>query len=189
MITLTSKQSHQIKFPGSKETVSHILPVLTVTVETGVAVFTLIGTNPHDWTRDTLSFPVGAPCAAAEFASGIASACPVSFWTPLNKEDNTGEISFTAPVTVNGSTDDGHSVTAFGDVHISIPGSAVPPPLGLAVDSALVSYSAQAGQPILQMALAVFGTCTAFLRVSYTAYIVNSHGGIVVTGGGTTAKE
>jgi hypothetical protein len=29
-------------------------------VETGVVVFTLLGTNPHGWTCDTLVFPVGA---------------------------------------------------------------------------------------------------------------------------------
>jgi hypothetical protein len=183
MITLISKQSQQIQFPGNPSPRPNILPAHTVTVETGVAVFTLLGTNPHDWTRDTLSFPVGAPCPPAEFASGIASASPASFWTPLDNEVH-GPTIFDAPVQVAGVTDDGHRVSASGAAHIIIPFEAVPPPFGCAVDSASVAYSSQAGQPVIQLALAVFGNCTALLRVSYTAYIVNNHGGIVIGPGG-----
>jgi hypothetical protein len=85
MVTLISKESHQIKFPGGtiRGPSSHPFPV-TVTVETGVAVFKLVGTNPHDWTRDTLVFPVGAAGPASDFISRIASAAPASFWTPMN---------------------------------------------------------------------------------------------------------
>lgn len=174
MITLTSKQSDQIKFPGSQATASPLLPTLTVTVETGVAIFTLVGTNPHDWTRDTLSFPIGAPCTAAEFASGIACASPASFWGPTHIElvAPGGPIFGTGP----------------GGQQVQIPPELVPQPYGCAVDSALVSYSVQAGQPVLQLALAVFGTSTALLRAAYTAYIVNTHGGIASSGGGLNTK-
>jgi hypothetical protein len=87
MVTLISRESHQVKFPGG--TIKGRSPLqpsiaLTVTVETGVAVFALLGTNPHDWTRDTLAVPVGAAGPAADFISGIASAAPTSFWTPMN---------------------------------------------------------------------------------------------------------
>jgi hypothetical protein len=64
MVTLVSRESHQIKFPGGAvERRPPLAPIssTTVTVETGVVVFTLPGTNPHDWTRDTLAFPVGNP--------------------------------------------------------------------------------------------------------------------------------
>ncbi len=83
MITLTSKESQQIEFPGGAPSLP-VLGALTVTVETGVAVFAFVGTHAHDWTRDTLSFPVGGPCTAGEFVSGIASAAPASFWTPYS---------------------------------------------------------------------------------------------------------
>jgi hypothetical protein len=185
-IPLISKQAKQIQFHADNTPVTPLHPALNVTIETGVAVFTFLGTNPNDWTRDTLSFPVGVPGAAAEFTSGMASAGVASFWTPLKSEPHSPEVTYSAPVSVGGSTDDGHSVTASGSVEISIPSVALPPPLGCAVDSASVSYSAQAGQPVLEVALAVFGVCTAFLRVSYTAFIVNSHGAVVVTGGAAT---
>lgn len=83
MITLTSKESQQIEFPGGAPSLP-VLGSLTVTVETGVAVFSFVGAIAHDWTRDILSFPVGGPSTAAEFVSGIASAAPASFWTPYS---------------------------------------------------------------------------------------------------------
>jgi hypothetical protein len=178
MIALISKQSNQIKFPGYPSKDVAVFPAHTVTVETGVAVFNLVGTNPNDWTRDTLSFPVGAPCAADEFASGIACASPASFWTPSNTLESEPLI-FEAPVDVTGTTDDDHRVRASGTAHIRT-FQILPPRLGCAVDSSSVFYSEQDGQPIIQLALAVFGNNTALQRVSYTAYIVNSHGGIVI---------
>ena len=181
-VTLTSKESHQISFPGGTQ---HTLPVeppinLTVMVETGVVVFTLLGTNPHDWTRDTLSFPVGTTGPAAGFASGIAAAAPTSFWTPMNNAQTEGGGNEQVPVFLSGSTSGGDSVSVGGSIEVGLPGSIVPPPVGFAIDSAEIAYSAQAGQPVLTLALAVFGNCAAMLRASYTAHLITRSGGIVV---------
>jgi hypothetical protein len=176
MITLISKESHQIKFPGGSiqwHPLPHPLPV-TVTVETGVAVFALLGTNPHDWTRDTLVFPVGASGPASDFISGIASAAPTSFWTPMN---NLVTGTETISVTVSGNDSAGRFLQLSGGGTAVIP---VPPPVGFAIDSAKVAYSTQAGQPVLTLALAVFGNCAAMLRASYTVFVTNSSGGVVV---------
>ena len=179
MITLSSKTSSQIKFPGGGK----ITPVhgpLTITIETGVAIFALTGTNPHDWTRDTLSFPVGSPCPPGDFLSGMAVGSPASFWTPMNNVASTGDSSYSAPVSVSGTDGSGNGISLSGWAQITIPGSPIPPPIGVAVDSATVFYSPQAGQPVIQLALAVFGNCIAMLRANYTAYIVTTTGGIVV---------
>jgi hypothetical protein len=186
MIPLISKESQQIQLPGNSGPFTLIHPALTVTVETGVAVIAWTGTNPHDWTRDTLSFPVGVSSPADEFVSGMASASPASFWTPLKGEPVSPGTSYTIPVEVTGATDDGDGVSAGGQVTIVIPGTPAPPPLGCAVDAAVISHSSQAGQPTLQLSLAVFGVCTTLLRVSYTAYLVNSHGRLIVRPGGPT---
>jgi hypothetical protein len=143
---------------------------VTVTVETGVVVFTLLGTNPHDWTRDTLVFPVGAAGPAADFISGIASAAPASFWTPMNNVATADET-----VVVQGTDGDNLPIQSSGIV-----GVLVPPPVGFAIDSAEVAYSQEAGQPVLTLALAVFGNCAAMLRASYTAYIINGPVGSIV---------
>jgi hypothetical protein len=188
MVTLTAKESSKISFPGGTRGGIAIQPVLTVTVETGVAVFNLVGTHEHDWTRDTLSFPVGAPCAAAEFVSGIAAASPCSFWTPMNNLTSSGGGTSEIPVNVSGTTSGGDSVSSFGSISVSFPGSVIPPPIGFAVDSASVSYSAQAGQPVIELALAVFGNNIALVRVSYTAYIVSSKGGETGPISGPTTK-
>jgi hypothetical protein len=172
MVTLVSKSSSQISFPGSSISVSAIHPTLTVTVESGVAVFTLFGTNAHDWTRDTLSFPVGVPCSAVNYRSGIASASPTSFWTPLSAETVSTE---SVEVDVGGYDSAGDSFSASGGGNVTVPNV---PALGCAVDSASVEYSISAGQPILLLALAVFGTCTAMLRVSYTAHVVTGSTGV-----------
>jgi hypothetical protein len=171
MVSLTSKSSSQIKFPGNPS-ISRLEGAQTVTVETGVAVFALTGTHAHDWTRDTLVFPVGAPCTVTEFAGGIAAASPTSYWTPMNNLQ-----------VVGGGTEPGGDDSAGLPTTIYLPGSVVPPPIGVAIDSATVSYSAQEGQPIITMALAVFGNNCALLRASYTAFVVNTRGGVIVAGG------
>lgn len=188
MVTLTSKTSAQIKFPGTPSTGVgvELHGSQTVTVETGVAVFALTGTNPHDWTRDTLTFPVGAPCTAADYVSGIAAASPTSFWTPMKNIDSSGGGDEPVNLSVSGSTSSGDSVGGSASGSIFVPGSLIPPPIGVAIDSATVSYSAQAGQPVITMALAVFGNNCAMLRASYSAFIVTTSGGIVVGGGGGT---
>jgi hypothetical protein len=90
-------------------------------------------------------------------------------------------------VSVSGSTTGGDGVSASGTATIDLPSFPIPPPFGLAVDSATVAHSTQAGQPVLQLALAVFGRCTAFLRVSYTAHlIINSVQIVADPGGGGT---
>jgi hypothetical protein len=133
-------------------------------------VFTLLGTIPHDWTRDTLVFPVGAAGPAEDFMSGIASAAPTSFWTPMNNVATADET-----VGVQGIDNNGQLIQSSGSV-----GVLVPPPVGFAIDSAEVAYSQEAGQPVLTLALAVFGNCAAMLRASYTAYIINGPGGSIV---------
>jgi hypothetical protein len=185
MVNLISRESHQIKFPGG--TLPARLPVLppvtlTVTVETGVVVFTLLGTNPHDWTRDTLAFPVGAAAPSGDFISGIASAAPTSFWTPMNNVAISGGGQETAPVLVGGTDGNGSPIELSGSATVALPGVPVPPPVGFAIDAAEVAYSTSAGQPVLTLALAVFGNCAAMLRASYTAYIINGSGGVVVVG-------
>jgi hypothetical protein len=175
MVTLTSKSSAQIKFPGTPSTGVEVElhGSQTVTVETGVAVFALTGTNPHDWTRDTLTFPVGAPCPAGDYVSGIAAASPTSFWTPMGNIQGTSGGAVETGVDGNGNP-----------VITNLPGSLIPPPIGVAIDSATVSYSVGDGQPIITMALAVFGNNCAMLRASYSAFIVTTSGGIIVGGGG-----
>jgi hypothetical protein len=165
MITLTSKESSQIKIPGPLPSVP-ILGPETVTIETGVAVFAFVGTIAHDWTRDTLTFPVGAPGTSSEFVSGIAAASPCSFWTPYSL----APAGSTAGPDVEPVVVQSIPNTPLGGGLVFIP------PLGFAVDSATISYSAAAGQPVLQLALAVFGVSTALLRVSYSAFIVNRQG-------------
>ncbi len=176
MITLTSRESAQITIQGPT-TASPIVGTETVIIETGVAVFTLTGTIAHDWTRDSLSFPVAVPCTAGEFGGGIAVASPASFWTPyaLAPQGSTAGPDV-EPVIVQPIPN-----TQLGGALVFIP------PLGFAVDAASVAYSSAAGQPILTLALAVFGTSTALLRVSYTAYVINRRGTVVV-GGGTNER-
>jgi hypothetical protein len=84
VITLTSKDSHRIEFPDGSDPIVVLRGTRTATVETGVAVFSFVGTNAHDWTCDLLAFPGGVPCAPAEFVSGIAAASPTSFWKPYS---------------------------------------------------------------------------------------------------------
>lgn len=169
MITLTSKESSQIRLPGP----APALPILgteSVIVETGVAVFALVGTHLHDWTRDSLAFAVGVPCAQNEFVRGIASASPASFWTPYALAPQGSTVGpDVEPVIVQSIPN-----TPLGTALVFIP------PLGFAVDSASVSYSSADRQPVLQLALAVFGTSTALLRVSYTAFIIERQGVEVV---------
>lgn len=179
MITLTSKQSQQIEFPGGSNPIIAFGGTRTVTVETGVAVFSFVGTHAHDWTRDSLSFPVGAPCAQTQFVSGIAASNPASFWTPYSLAPAGSSVGEDVePVAVQPVPNE---PVAVGLVFI--------PPLGFAVDSATVSYSVSAGQPVLELALAVFGTSTALMRVSYTAFIVTVINEVIISGGGTTTTK
>jgi hypothetical protein len=171
VITLTSKESQQIEFPGGAPSLP-VLGALTVTVETGVAVFAFVGTHAHDWTRDTLSFPVGGPCTAGEFVSGIASAAPASFWTPYSLTPAGSSVGPDVELVVVQPI----AGTSAGGGLVFIP------PLGFAVDAAAVSYSAAAGSGVLQLSLAVFGTSTSLMRVSYTAFIVQRSGGVIVGG-------
>ena len=174
MVTLTSKNSSQIQFPGGQS--AGPIPLrrtLTIHIETGVAVFDLEGTNPHDWTRDTLTFPVGPTLAAgSSFVSGMAVGNPASFWTPLKNVQSTGSSDQSFSVT------DGNGNSQF--ISIDIPGSAIPPPIGYAVDGATVTATPGSSQAQITLALAVFGNNAAMQRCSYTAYIVTGEGGIVV---------
>jgi len=179
MVTVTSKSSKQIQFPGGLRHVGPIEETLTVTVETGVVIFQLSGTIAHDWTRDTVTFPVGINTSG--FVNGIASASATSFWTPLKNVSGTDGGSET--VFVQGSTGNGDSVSASGQV--SFPGSFTPPPIGVAIDSSTIAHSGT-GQPQLTLALAVFGNNTDMLRAEYTAFIVTAQNSIIVAGGSTT---
>ena len=179
-VTLISKESQQISFPGGTQpSLPDRPPVnLTVTIETGVVVFAFVGTNPHDWTRDTLTFPVGTP--GQGFDNGIAAAAPTSFWTPMNNvQTSAGGIE---PVSafLSGLSSSGDSVEVSGAIDVALPGSFIPPPVGFAVDAAEVAYSDSAGQPLLTLALAVFGNCAEMQRASYTAYLVTRPGGLLV---------
>ncbi|MGA3186301.1 MAG: hypothetical protein ABSF22_04260 [Bryobacteraceae bacterium] len=185
MISLTSKQSAQISFIATPRETVTITPPLTMIIESGVAVFSFAGTHANDWTRDTLAFPVGEPCTEALFLSGIAAASPASFWMPLEKgvSTSTSEVN----VEVSGADSAGNPVTLGGSVQIQ---QVFPPPIGCAVDSATVAYSAADGQPVLTLALAVFGETSFLIRVSYTAHIAMAeHRSIVVQGGATTVKQ
>jgi hypothetical protein len=106
----------------------------------------------------------------------------------MNNAQVSGGGSFDAPVQVNGFTNDGNSLSASGSAHIELPTFIVPPPIGVAVDSAWVAFSAQAQQPVLTLALAVFGNCAALLRVAYTVHVVIGHGGDHGGGGSTTVS-
>jgi hypothetical protein len=182
MVTVTSKSSKQIQFPGGLRRVGPLEETLTVTVETGVVIFQLSGTNAHDWTRDTVTFPVGQNTSG--FVSGIASASATSFWTPLKNVSGSNDGSET--IFVQGSTGSGDSVSASGQV--SFPGSLIPPPIGVAIDSSTITHSG-AAQPQLTLALAVFGDNTDMLRAEYTAFIVTAQSNIVAGGGTTTTVE
>jgi hypothetical protein len=166
MITLISKTSSLIQFPGGSQVIGRLPRTLTVTIETGVAVFNLVGTNPHDWTRDTLSFPVGNSIPRGDFVSGMALGHPASFWTPLENIQVVGGGSET--VSVQG--DDGSG----GWTNVQLPGSLVPPPIGYAVDSAVVTLTTGASHAQITLALAVFGNNAAMQRCGYTAYIVTA---------------
>ena len=185
-VTLISKESQQISFPGGTRRIRPVLPTvdLTVTIETGVVVFTFLGTNPHDWTRDTLTFPVGVAGPIEDFDNGIAAAAPTSFWTPMNNVQTAQGGTELVPIFLGGSSSSGDSVEVSGEIDIGLPGSLIPPPVGFAIDSAEVAYSDLDGQPVLTLALAVFGNCAAMLRASYTAYLVTRSGGLVVVGPG-----
>jgi hypothetical protein len=187
MVALISKETHQIQFPGGNVQAGgpplHHEIATTVMVETGVAVFTLLGTNPNDWTRDTVSFPVGVPTPRSDYINGIASAAPTSFWTPMTNLKAVGGGGESIPVNVSGSDSDGGSVSASGEVNLEIPGTFVPPPVGVAIDSAEVAYSDQSGQPVLTLAVAAFGNCAAMLRASYTAYLITGHDNVTVESG------
>jgi hypothetical protein len=172
MITLTSKESAHITVPGPAPA-SPILGTETVLIETGVAVFALTGTIAHDWTRDTLTFPVGVPCPPGAFVRGIAAASPASFWTPYAFPGSTAGPDV-EPVLVQQIPN-----TQLGGALVFLP------PLGFAVDAASVAYSSAAGQPTLTLALAVFGVSTALLRVSYTAYVVTRQGAVVAGSAGS----
>jgi hypothetical protein len=151
---------------------------LTVTVETGVVVFTLLGTNPHDWTRDTLSFPVGPAAPEAAFVSGVAAASPTSFLTPMKNVPIVDAGDETVFVSGSDSNNDQFS----GSGVVQLPAFPVPPPVGFAIDSAEISHG-QTGQATLTLAPAVFGNCAAMLRASYTAYIITRPGTGVTVGG------
>ena len=58
MVTLISKESQQIQLPGGTLHNRRVPTPLTITVETGVAVFTLLGTNPMTGLATPWSFPV-----------------------------------------------------------------------------------------------------------------------------------
>jgi hypothetical protein len=173
MVTLISKSSSLLQFPGGVTPGPIVISkTLTIYIETGVAVFNLEGTNPHDWTRDTLTFPVGPKFTApSTFVSGMAVGNPASFWTPLKNVQSTGGSSETFPVT------DGSGNTSV--ISFQIPGSLIPPPIGYAVDSATVQPTG-ISQAEITLALAVFGNNAAMQRCSYTAYIVSGEGGVVI---------
>ncbi|WP_348263906.1 hypothetical protein P8935_05055 [Telmatobacter sp. DSM 110680] len=174
MVTLISKNSSLIQFPGGTSAGPVVLrKTLTIYIETGVAVFDLEGTNPHDWTRDTLTFPVGPTFAAgSSFVSGMALGNPASFWTPLKNVQSTPSSSESFSIT------DGNGNPNL--ISFEIPGSLIPPPIGYAVDSATVTANPGSSQAQITLALAVFGNNAAMQRCSYTAYIVTGEGGIVV---------
>jgi hypothetical protein len=174
MVTLTSKSSSQIQFPGGTSAGPVVIrKTLTITIETGVAVFDLEGTSPHDWTRDTLTFPVGPTFAGgSSFVSGMALGNPASFYTPLKNVESTPSSSEDFPVT------DGNGNTS--EISFEIPGSFIPPQIGYAVDSATVTVPSGGSQAQITLALAVFGNNAAMQRCSYTAYVVTGEGGIVV---------
>jgi len=178
-VSIISRESQQITIPGGTQQTSPVLPpvVTTITVETGVVVFTFLGTIAHDWTRDTVAFPVGPAIPTADFVNGIAAATTTSFWTPMNNAPVEGKGTEQIPVGLSGGDSAGNSVTVSGEIDVSLPGFIAPPPVGFAIDSAQVAAPASFGQPVLTLALAVFGNCAAMLRASYTAYLVTNSGG------------
>jgi hypothetical protein len=160
VVTLTSKSSSLVQFPGGTSLGPVVIrKTLTIAIETGVAVFDLEGTNPHDWTRDTLTFPIGPTFAAgSSFVSGMAVGNPASFWTPLKNIQSTPSSSEAFPVT------DGNGNVS--EISFEIPGSLIPPPIGYAVDSATVTAPPGSSQAQITLALAVFGNNAAMQRCS-----------------------
>ncbi|HSY37582.1 MAG TPA: hypothetical protein VK814_17645 [Acidobacteriaceae bacterium] len=182
MVTLISKSSSLLQFPGGITPGPIVIQkALTIYIETGVAVFNLEGTNPHDWTRDTLTFPVGPKFVApSTFVSGMAVGNPASFYTPLKNVESTGSSEESFPVT------DGNGNTS--EISFEIPGSYIPPQIGYAVDSATVQPTG-VSQAQITLALAVFGNNAAMQRCSYTAYIVSGEGGEVIFNPPAVAKQ
>lgn len=191
MISLISKESSQIDFPVTSQSITSVQSNRPheLIIESGVAVISFRGQNSTDWTRDGLSFPVGKPTQQRNFLSGIASASPASFWTnpsPLSLTPGLSSEIVSGQVTVEGSGPNG-PIFSSGNVSLSVP---VPvyglngniPDIGCAVDSATVAYSTQVGQPVANLALAVFGISTFLLRIAYTVHILLGDPGISVVG-------
>ncbi len=184
MISLISKQSNQIKIVTAQRTTALAGP-FDLLIETGVAAISFGGSNPHDWTRDTLSFPVGEKINAHQFVSGIASAGPASFWANpplLSLGVGIGDLSGSGTDSQGNSIfiEVGQAVTGVG-----LEGNVVG--LGCAVDSATVAYSGPSGQPVLNLALAVFGQSTFLQRVSYWVFLyINENSTLAGGGPGTT---
>lgn len=176
MVELISKASSFVQGPFGLHGTGPLGKRLTITIETGVAVFNLEGTNPHDWTRDTLTFAVGNALSGGQFLSGMGLGHPASFWTPLKNVPITGAGSETVSVTGGDGSQDWGSV--------QIPGSFVPPPIGFAVDSASVALIAGASHAQITLALAVFGNNAAMQRCAYTAYVVTADSEVLAPNSG-----
>jgi hypothetical protein len=197
VISLISKQSSLIDFPVTSKLTSVVLSRPTeIIIESGVAVISFQGQHPTDWTRDSLSFPVGKATPQAHFLSGIASGSPASIWTDppqLTIQLFQNFEPVTLSVVAQGSNSAG-PVISTGNATGNVPGLATVttgniPAIGCAVDAATVAYSTQAGRPVATFALAVFGVFTFLLRVAYTVHIVLGEPGIVVGGGGVVTEE
>lgn len=197
MISLISKQSSMIDLPVTSKLTSVVVSRPTeIIIESGVAVISFQGQNPTDWTRDTLSFPVGKATPQAHFLSGIASGGPASIWTDppqLTIQLFQNQEPVTLSVVAQGSNSAG-PVISTGNATGTVLGLATVttgkiPSMGCAVDAATVAYSTEAGRPVVTFALAVFGVFTFLLRVAYTVHIVLGDPGIVAGGGGDVLAE
>jgi hypothetical protein len=189
MITLTAQQSAEITFGASTHHVG-LTTLKSIIMESGLVAFSFAGQLPNDWTRDTLSFPVGQPCAESQFISGIVSASPASFQTAFSNQQS--------PALQNTFFEyDGSASIDLKNAQLYINGTAMLEfpasgggPSGCAVESASVAYSAALGRPLATLALAVFGSLTTFLGVSYAANIAMGENLAVGTiGGGTIGNR
>ena len=170
MVSLIAKASSQLVLSGGNAA-TPLQSGDQFLVETGVAQFVFSGVHANDWTRDTLVIPIGQAGATLDLLAGIASAAPASWQAPPGYVGSGPPSQEMLPVSVTGEVDK-EFVTLTGSLAIQLPGPPLPtPPLGVAVDAASVAWSAAAKQPIVTLALAVFGREITLLRAAYTAHL------------------
>jgi hypothetical protein len=160
------------------EIVSGGSPAVQLIIQTGSLLVEFIGTNPNDWTRDSLSYTIYtlplATLPGHRINQATASASPSSFGCgsslsyagsdgfrvgPLPQNYPGGDPNVEAP----------QFLPVVGSAPVTIPGS------GWAVDQTKAQISGRDVQ--LNANLAVYGACGIY-RVSYSVFITVTLGPI-----------